>query len=228
MADYASDARRALAGIEAIGGVAILVGGTGLYLRAVARGLATEDLPSDAAVRARLEAELAADGLASLVARLRALAPERAAAIDLRNPRRVVRALEIAELAGDAPLPAPLGYPGPLTWVGLAVPDPVHRVWIARRARDQFDRGLIDEAGALRRRYDPTLPAFSAIGYSEAWSVLDGRSTLEDAIERDAARNVAFARRQRTWFRAEPGIDWFDPSDGLPLAAIEAVTRQVE
>ncbi len=228
VADYAADARRALAAIGAIGGVAILVGGTGLYLRAVGRGLATGDLPSDPAVRARIEAELAANGLDALVARLRALAPERAAAIDLRNPRRVVRALEIAELTGDAPLPAPLGYPGPRTWVGLALPDPVHRSWIARRARDQFERGLIDEADALRRRYDPTLPAFSAIGYAEAWSVLDGVATLEEAIERDAARNVAFAKRQRTWFRAEPGITWFDPSDGLPLAAIEAVTRQVE
>ena len=228
VADYAQDARQALAGIAAVGGVAILVGGTGLYLRAVGRGLATGDLPSDAAVRARIEAELAADGLDALVARLRAIAPERAAAVDLRNPRRVVRALEIAELAGDAPLPAPVGYPGPSVWIGLAVPDPVHRSWIARRARDQFERGLIDEAAALRTRYDPTLPAFSAIGYAEAWSVIDGQATLEAAIERDAARNVAFARRQRTWFRAEPGIAWFDPSDGLPLADIEAVTRQVE
>ena len=102
MADFVAHARGALAGIDRAGGVAILAGGTGLYLRAVARGLDTDALPSDPAVRARLEAELIADGLGSLVARLQAIAPGAADGVDLRNPRRVVRALEIAELAGDA------------------------------------------------------------------------------------------------------------------------------
>ena len=84
------------------GGVAILAGGTGLYLRAVARGLDTDALPSDPRVRARLEAALTEGGLAPLVARLRAVAPAASERVDLRNPRRVVRALEIAELTGDA------------------------------------------------------------------------------------------------------------------------------
>ena len=71
----------------------------------------------------------------------------------------------------------------------------------------QFDAGLIDEARVLRDRFDPTLPAFSAIGYRESWAVLDGELSLEAAIDLDARRNVAFAKRQRTWFRAEPGIE---------------------
>ena len=115
-----------------------------------------------------------------------------------------------------APRPAPLGYPGPSAWLGLTVEPPVHREWIAARARAQFDAGLIDEAVALRARWDPTLPAFSAIGYAEAWSVVDGQRTLEEAIAADAARNVAFAKRQRTWFRSEPDISWLDATTGDP------------
>lgn len=207
------------------GAVAILAGGTGLYLRAVATGLDTDALPSDPVVRARIEAELDTDGLDALVARLRALAPTASARVDLRNPRRVVRALEIAELSGDVPPPVPRGYPGLVTWIGLAVPATTHDGWIAARARAQFDAGLIDEAAALRERYDPALPAFSAIGYREAWSVIDGVARLEDAVELDARRNVAFAKRQRTWFRSERAIAWFDPSARDPLPVALDLTR---
>ena len=225
VAGYVADARDALAAIAGRGGLAILVGGTGLYLRAVARGLDTDQLPSDPAVRARIEAELERDGLVSLAARLQALAPERAAAIDLRNPRRVVRALEIAELRGDAPLPEPRGYDGPVAWIGLHVEAGLHREWIATRAHDQFAAGLLDEARALRERFDPALPAFTAIGYREAWDVLDGRSTLDAAVELDAARNVAFAKRQRTWFRAEAGIAWLDAVPDPEPAARRVLER---
>ena len=163
-------------------GVALLVGGTGLYLRAVARGVDLDALPDDPAVRARLEAEFEADGLAPLVTRLGAIAPTLAAGTDLANPRRVIRALEIAELRGDGPRPAPRGYGGPSVWLGLDLPVADHRRRMAR-AREQFDAGLIDEAVGLRERYDPRLPAFSAIGYREAWAVADGAITREAAIE---------------------------------------------
>jgi tRNA dimethylallyltransferase len=163
------------------------------------------------------------------VARLQARAPTLAARIDLHNHRRVVRALEIAEIAGDASLPPPRGYPGPITWLGLTAAPDLHARWIAARARAQFDAGLIEEARALRERYDPTLPAFSAIGYREAWAVLDGELPLEAAIELDARRNVAFARRQRTWFRAEPGISWLEVDGGLPIArALDLARRAID
>jgi len=226
LADFATHAREVLSDLaQADAAVAILAGGTGLYLRAIATGLDTDSLPSDPAVRARIEAELDADGLDVLVTRLRSLAPSAAARVDLRNPRRVVRALEIAELAGDVPPPVPRGYPGPVAWIGLALPPLTHATWIAHRARAQFDGGLIDEAATLRERYDPLLPAFSAIGYREAWAVLDGTATLEDAIARDAQRNTAFAKRQRTWFRSEHGIRWFDPTAGDPLPAALDLAR---
>jgi tRNA dimethylallyltransferase len=219
VADFAAHARAALAAIAADDGVAILAGGTGLYLRAVGRGLDTDALPSDAAIRAGLEAELRTDGLEPLVERLRALAPATAGRVDTRNPRRVVRALEIAEIGGDVPPPPMRGYPGPIVWLGLTVESATHAERIATRARGQFDAGLIDEARALRERFDPVLPAFSAIGYREAWAVLDGALTREAAIELDARRNVAFAKRQRTWFRAEPDIAWLDATSALPTGA---------
>jgi tRNA dimethylallyltransferase len=223
VADFVRHARDALAGMMARAtadgrpSLAILVGGTGLYLRALARGLDVDALPANPEVRARVEAELAGEGLHVTVARLRSLAPGLASRIDLANPRRVARALEIAELQGDAPPPPPRGYPAPVAWLGLRLPPQEHGRWIERRARDQFEAGLIEEARALRERYDPALPAFSAIGYREAWAVIDGELTLEQAVALDARRNVQFAKRQATWFRSEPGITWLAAS--APAAA---------
>ena len=228
VAEYAAHARAVLAGIADREGLAILVGGTGLYLRAVARGLPTDALPNDPAIRAGLEVELGRDGLPAMAARLVALAPSRAAVLDLHNPRRVVRALEIAELQGDVPLPEPRGYPAPVAWLGLEVESGTHRDWIDARARAQFAGGLLDEARHLRERFDPTLRAFSAIGYHEAWDVLDGRVGLDEAIAVDIGRNVSFARRQRTWFRSEPDITWLavGPGEPDPLpAALDAARR---
>jgi tRNA dimethylallyltransferase len=227
VADFATRARGVLGELADAGGVAILAGGTGLYLRAVAAGLDTDALPSDAVVRARLEAELDADGLGPLVARLERLAPSAAERVDVRNPRRVVRALEIAELAGEVPPPAALGYDGPVTWLGLTLDPEQHRRRIATRAQGQFDAGLVDEAASLRARFDTSLRAFSAIGYREAWAVLDGELTVPQAVEVDARRNVAFARRQRTWFRGEPAIHWLDVTTEDPLPAALARARTI-
>lgn len=223
VSDFTTHADAVLTDLATRDGVALLVGGTGLYLRAVARGLDLASLPDDPAVRARLEAEFEVEGLEPLAARLQATSPTLAATTHLANPRRVIRALEIAELRGDGPRPAPRGYGGRSLWLGLDVAADEHRRRITERARDQFDAGLIDEAVALRERYDPSLPAFSAIGYQEAWAVVDGAITREAAIEQDARRNVAFAKRQRTWFRAEPDVAWLDATD--PFDAAVGLTR---
>ncbi|MBA2719509.1 MAG: tRNA (adenosine(37)-N6)-dimethylallyltransferase MiaA, partial [Chloroflexi bacterium] len=173
-----------------------------------------------------LEAEFLAVGLEPLVARLRAVAPTRAATVDVANPRRVVRALEIAEVAGgDHALPPPRGYDAAVAWLGLTVDPVTHRAWITGRARAQFDAGLVEEARILRARFDPALPAFSAIGYREAWAVLDGQMTRDAAIAEDARRNGAFAKRQRTWFRAEPDIAWLDGTSPTRLDAALGVAR---
>jgi tRNA dimethylallyltransferase len=228
VADFVDHAEAALDDVARRGGLAILVGGTGLYLRAIARGLDTRALPSDPDVRAEVERELVTDGLASVADRLSRLAPNLGARTDLANPRRVARAMEIALLRGDAPLPAARGYPARSAWVGLRSEPGQHAARIARRARDQFDAGLVDEARGLREHYDPGLPAFSAIGYREAWAHLDGELTREEAIDRDAARNVQFARRQATWFRSEPGIRWLPADATAGEVALEMALRLME
>jgi tRNA dimethylallyltransferase len=224
-ADFARHATGVLRAIAGRGRLAILVGGTGLYLRAVGRGLPLEATGRDPAIRAELEARLASGGLDALVAELRATAPTLAARTDLANPRRVVRALERARIAGDRPPPAPIGYPGPSAWLGLA-PEPAdHARAIDARAREQFDAGLAEEAAALRERYPDELRAFSAMGYHEAFALLDGAMDRETAIATDAARTRAYARRQRTWFRAEPGIDWHAPGREATRAALMTAER---
>jgi tRNA dimethylallyltransferase len=229
LANFADHARAALDAIAARGGLAILAGGTGLYLRAVARGIATDALPADPLVRARLEAELLEQGLEPLVERLRTIAPARAAQVDTKNPRRVVRALEMAELdGGSGLLPEPRGYDGRVAWIGLTLDRTTHRAWIATRARSQFDAGLVEEAKSLRECFDPGLPAFSAIGYREAWAVLDGRLDREAAIDEDSRRNASFAKRQRTWFRSEPDVTWLDAVGAPDDQAIGAARRLLE
>jgi tRNA dimethylallyltransferase len=224
VADYSHHAAQSLAGIAERSAVALLVGGTGFYLRAVARGLAVDELPSDADVRAQIEATLADEGVPALVAELRRIAPTRAAEVDLRNPRRVVRALEIARLRGDAPLPEPRGYGRPVLWLGLQVEPAVLRARIRARARAQFDAGLVEETRALVARFDPSLPSFSGIGYAEALAVIESRLAVEAAIAQDARRNVLFARRQGTWFRRESDVQWLDATHELPLNEALAAT----
>ena len=209
-ADYQRAAFEALEGIAARGGVALLVGGTGLYLRAVARGVPLGETGRDEMVRADLERRLAGEGLHVLVAQLRLSAPSVAARTDLATPRRVVRALERVSVTGDRLPPTPHGYPARSVWIGLSLDPSENARRISERARAQFAAGLVDEAKGLRERFDPTLPAFSATGYREAFGVLGAALTLDEAIERNIARNRQLARRQRTWFRSEPDITWFD------------------
>jgi len=223
VAEFAAHVETVLPAIASRGGVALLVGGTGFWLRAIADGLAIDALPWDPSVRAALEADLADGGLGGLVTRLQATAPGLAAHVDLRNPRRVVRALEIATLQGDAPRPAPRGYGGPVLRLTLDVADRVlHRTWIADRAAVQLDGGILAEAESLRARYPTSLAAFSAIGYREAWDLLDGRIDRAGYLAANVGRNVAYARRQRTWFRAAPADLALDAGDpGAPDHGIE-------
>ena len=227
VADFLGHVASVLPAIAASGGLAILVGGTGFYLRAVARGIDLAALPFDREVRRGIETDVAELGLPAVAARLVAIAPTLASSVDLRNSRRVSRALEIATLQGDRPRPVRLGYAGPSRWIGLELADETHRAWIAARARAQFDAGLVEEARVLRERYDPSLPAFSAIGYAKSWAVLDGEIDRETAIARDAARNLQFAKRQRTWFRRESEIEWRDPSASDPLPATLALALRL-
>ena len=225
-ADFQRHVYGVLPGIAARDHLAILVGGTGLYLRSVGRGMPFDASDTDPAIRAELESRLADAGLAPLVAELQAIAPDLAAHTHLANPRRVVRALERARIVGDRVPEPPRGYPAATAWIGLRLPRSEQDARIEARATRQFATGLIAEAVDVRARYGVHPRAFSAFGYFEALAVADGEIDTPTAVARDVGRTRAYARRQATWFRSEPGIGWLDAAD--PLAAgIEAARRLV-
>ena len=215
---YQRDGRAALTEIRARGRVALVVGGTGLYVRALLDGLDLASLPHDPAVRARLEAE----DPARLHERLRAIDPDAGARIDPRNRRRLVRYLEVATIAGG-PVPRVRGASIPALRIGLRPPREVLVVAIERRVREMVDAGVLDEARTLvSRGIDPRLPSMSAHGYTHWASHLRGEINLETAI-RLVARDVrAYSRRQMTWFRRDAGIRWYDPTATDPLEDILA------
>jgi tRNA dimethylallyltransferase len=222
-ADFQRHAYAVLPGIAERGHWAILVGGTGLYLRTVARGMPFDGDDADPAVRAELETRLEREGLPALASELERVAPRIAAVTHLANPRRVVRALERAGLVGDRPPEPPRGYPGPSYWIGLRLGREEQDRRIVARAGAQFAAGLVGEAVTLRERFGVHPRAFSAFGYFEALAVADGEIDEATAVARDAARTRGYARRQATWFRSELGIRWLG-AEGDPLpAALEDV-----
>ena len=223
-ADFQRHAYAVLPDIASRGHWAILVGGTGLYLRTVARGMPLDASDADPVIRAELDARLEREGLASLASELVATAPTLAAQTHLANPRRVVRALERARLVGDRVPEPPRGYPGRAAWIGLRLSRAEQDERIERRAAEQFADGLVDEAVGLRSRFGVHPRAFSAFGYFEALALADGEIDLATAIARDAGRTRAYARRQATWFRAEAGIGWLDAADPV-RAGIDAARR---
>ena len=219
-ARYQSDGRVALADIARRGRVAYVVGGTGLYVRALLDGLAFEDAPTDAALRASLEARAAAEGGAALHRELAAIDPAGAERVDPRNARRVVRYLELALLAGRVPAERRERITCPR--IGLDPP----RCWlddrITARVRQMVDAGVLEETARLvERGVDPALPSMSGHGYAHWAAHLRGECMLEAAIDATAKDVRAYSRRQMTWFRRDPEIQWVDPLAADPLMLLE-------
>jgi tRNA dimethylallyltransferase len=227
VAAYQRDAREAIGRIRAAGRVPIVVGGSGLYVRAA---LDVLDIPpTDPSVRARLEQEYAEVGLEPLRARLRALDPAAEGAIVAGNARRVIRALEVVELTGE-PFSARMperAYVADTVAIGLRLERPRLDVRIDARAEAMFAAGLVAEVEAL-------LPlglrggrtAARALGYAQALGVLDGVLSCSDAVAQTAQLTRRFARRQESWFRADPRVTWYDAqSVTLVEDAVELVRR---
>ena len=215
VAGYQPAARAAIAEIRGRGADAILVGGSGLYVSSVIFDFRFP--PHDDALRAELEAELARDGVAPLLARLREHSPETAAAVDARNPRRVVRALEVALLGGDARVTLPAE---PVLWdpatriVGLRCARPALVARLDRRVERMWADGLLDEVRALiPRGLERGRTASRAIGYAQALAQLRGAATEGEAIAETQALTRRYARRQVSWFARYPGAEWLDEPD---------------
>jgi tRNA dimethylallyltransferase len=208
VARWVAAAREAIAQIAGRGALPLVVGGTGLYVSALVDGYDFGAQPWGPELRETLTAELEAVGLAPLAERLVRLDPATAARTDLRNPRRVVRALErVTSGAGAAPGGSP--YAGRLALLGLARPRPVLYRRIDERAAALFDGGLVEEVrGLLEAGYGPELPPMTGHGYREAARLLAGEWSREEAIAVTARRTRQYAKRQLSWFRRDPRIVW--------------------
>jgi tRNA dimethylallyltransferase len=213
-ARFVADARAAIEAVERRGRRPILVGGTMLYFRALIEGLSP--LPeSDPALRAQIEREAEVRGWPALHAELAAVDPASAARIHPRHSQRLCRAIEVCRLTGSplsALQAAPASpFPGKVRSIALA---PAERAWLHRRIDRRFDalmaRGFLDEVRALRDRGDlhPGLPALRAVGYRQLWDYLDGQGTLAEAVERGKAATRQLAKRQFTWLRKWPELQW--------------------
>lgn len=227
VADFQRRARAAVEHCRARGVTAVLVGGSALYVRAV---LDRFEFPAtDAALRAELQAELAAVGPAVLHDRLAAVDPDAAASILPSNGRRVVRALEVGTLTGRpfaASLPSrDYAYAGTVQ-VGVDVPRAVLDERITRRVRAMWEAGLVDEVRRLEAAGLRTgRTASRALGYAQVLAHLAGECSEQEARAETARATRRFARRQDRWFRRDPRIRWLRHDSGdlveLALAALD-------
>jgi tRNA dimethylallyltransferase len=228
--EFARRARAALDEIASRGAAAIVVGGSGLYLRALWGGLAP--IPAvDPELRGVLAARLAAEGLPALRAELARRDAATAARLGENDSQRIVRALSVAISTGrplsawhaDAPAPQPLAA----RKIGLTLPRAVLYDRIAARVQQMVDRGWPAE---VRRLLDAGVPrdapALQAIGYSDWIRHFDGEADLRETVEAVVRATRRYAKRQETWFRREPGIEWHDAR--TPETAVGALASSVQ
>jgi tRNA dimethylallyltransferase len=209
VSDFQRQAREVIRGIHARGKRAILAGGSGLYVRAV---LDVLEFPGTVpAVRRTLEAELEQSGPEALLARLRDVDPVSAGRVS--DARRIVRALEVHQLTGRpfSSFMPQREYFQPAVQIGLAVDREALRERLGLRVHRMVDNGLLEEVRRLDAaglRSGKTAPR--ALGYAQFLKVLDGAATVAEATEDTIVATRQFARRQLTWFRADPRISWLD------------------
>lgn len=220
---YQPVAREAVGAIHRRGGDAILVGGSGLYVSSVVYEFHFP--PRDPEIRAGLEAELESHGLDVLLDRLRSADPAAAAKVDPRNSRRVIRALEVLAQGSSthgASLPEkPVLWQQRTRLIGLHV----ERSQLVSRLDDRVERmwetGILTEVAALRQMgLERGATASRAIGYAQALGQLDGTLTAAEAIAETQALTRRYARRQVSWFKRYPDLEWWDaPADVGALLA---------
>ncbi len=229
LARFRAAALEAIQSIQERGRLPFLVGGTGQYVTAILEGWSPPPRPPDERLRRNLERYAAEHGALALHARLQAVDPEAAAAIDPRNVRRVARALEVFETTGAPLSKARARQPPPFDAlrIGLTLPRPELYARIDVRIEEMLDSGLVDEVRRLLGRgLSPTAPALSAIGYREIVLYLGGEIDLEEAARRMRRATRQFVRRQANWFKAsDPRIHWFESRPGVEDSMERLVRR---
>ena len=230
-ADFAREALAAVRLIEARQRIPFVVGGTGLYLRALLEGL----FPGpgrDASLRARLEEVARVEGVERLHERLEAVDPAYARLIGRRDKTRIIRALEVFGLTQKPLTQHFLKTASPLAGfhllkIGLKLEREELYRRIDERVEGMFRRGLVKETENLLRQGTPEdCPPFRALGYKQALLFIRKEITLEEAVERTKLDTRHYAKRQMTWFRKTAGVHWFFGSDSAAVsAAVEALLK---
>jgi tRNA dimethylallyltransferase len=232
-ARFRHDAGRAIASIRARGRLPVVVGGTGLYIRALLRGL-DPAAPADPDFRRELETVAATQGRVALHRRLSSTAPEVARRLHPNDHIRVVRALELVRAGSPVGEARARWQDGGGEYRALYVGLSVDRAALARRVRERARAmaaaGLAEEvAGLLASGHDPDLPAMRGIGYREFVAVAQGRLGAAEAVRAMERATVDYARRQLTWFRKEPAVRWLDVDrGGGPEGAARVIEAMIE
>ncbi|WP_216387863.1 tRNA (adenosine(37)-N6)-dimethylallyltransferase MiaA [Arcanobacterium phocae] len=229
VAAYQQYAREDIATIHQAGRIPIVVGGSGLYVSALLDEL---DFPgTDPQIRAELEDKWKHDNGASLIAELQEKDPLTAQTINLLNPRRVIRALEVVRLTGQSytpVFPRHTSHYEETIHIGVRRDKTELEQAISSRAQMMFDCGLIAETEQLLKnglRGSPT--AHKATGYAEAISVIDQQMDIPQAVESVAFHTRRLAKKQRTWFRRDPRISWVDVAENNVEAAADQALRLI-
>ncbi|MGE5619222.1 MAG: tRNA (adenosine(37)-N6)-dimethylallyltransferase MiaA [Sphingomonadaceae bacterium] len=231
VASFRSDADRVLTDIARRGRVAFLVGGSPHYVQAVVERLEIPPVPPQPELRGRLEEYARIHGADALHARLREVDPAAADQIAPTNVRRVIRALEVCQVTGEPFSQVGRRRGAPLPALRLGITDDRARLYerIDRRLDLQIEAGLIEEArSVLEMGFSPNLPPLKGLVYREAVAVVQGRMGLADALRRMKETTHAFVRRQYTWFRRDPEIQWMEAGPGLPRRVADAVARHLD
>jgi tRNA dimethylallyltransferase len=225
-ARYCREGRRVLAGLHGRGVPPLVVGGTGLYLKALLSGLFAEGAPQ-AEVRARLRREAELVGLPALYKRLLHLDPATAMRLHPHDTYRIVRALEVMEATGR-PLSTLIAAhrfqdsPYQVLKLGLRLPREELYRRIELRVEAMLAQGWLDEVKGLLDRYPPTLKPLQALGYRHLVNYLTGRWSWPEALTFLARDTRRYAKRQLTWFGSDPQIHWFHPDQTEDMASLLA------
>lgn len=218
LAEYQELAYKAIAEIHSQGKIPFLVGGTGQYIRAVVEGWSVPRVPPQPDFRRRMYQEARVRGQEMLHSRLAEVDPAAAACIDPRNVRRVIRALEVYEVAGQPISELQKKCPPPyrILQLGLAMEREALYEWSDGRIDGMIQSGLVAEVQELfDRGYGPWLMAMSGIGYAEVGRYLRGEISLQEAVRLIKANTRRFIRHQYNWFRLDdPRIHWIDQGPG--------------
>ena len=212
VAEYKKDAIKAIRDIQKRDKLPILVGGTGLYIKAVVDNLEIPKLKANPSLRKKIEREIEEKGLNFVFEKLIKLDPEAAYIVDPKNPRRIVRALEITLLT-KKPFSAQRKTGKPLfdvLEIGISIPNEKLKERINLRVDQMIEQGLVEEVKNLIKKYGANQQAFDAIGYREIIDYLNKKSTLEQAAEIMKINTWHYAKRQMTWFKKNKKIIWIE------------------